>query len=369
MKKILLLSDINSSHTQKWVISLIEKDFQIAVFSLSKATTNWFKSLRNFELFDEHGFEKNIFYKSTFQKIAFVKVMPSLKRAIRKFHPDIVHAHYASSYGLIGALSKFHPYFISVWGSDVFDFTKQNFINKRILQFNLSKADLILSTSEVMKRETEMYTDRNIIVIPFGIDLEKFKSVSANTTNEIIIGTIKSMEEIYGIPYLIRAFKIVHDKFQVLNLHLLLVGDGTKITEYKKLVKNLNLKDAVTFTGHIPYADVVDYHNKIDVFVAVSLSESFGVAVLEASACERPVVVSNIGGLPEVVADGVTGFIVTARDVVATADAIEKLILDKNLRVMFGKQGRKRVEELYNWQRNVEVMCNLYNEIPSIQKF
>jgi glycosyltransferase involved in cell wall biosynthesis len=98
----------------------------------------------------------------------------------------------------------------------------------------------------------------------------------------------------------------------------------------------------------------------IDISVIVSNQESFGVSVIEAGACENPVVVSNVGGLPEVVEDGVTGIIVPAKNPIATADAIEKLILDKSLRESMGKAGRKRVEALYKWENNVEQMMEIY---------
>jgi glycosyltransferase involved in cell wall biosynthesis len=84
------------------------------------------------------------------------------------------------------------------------------------------------------------------------------------------------------------------------------------------------------------------------------------VAIIEASACEKPVVVSNEGGLPEVVKDGETGFVVPPKDPRATAMAIEKLMLDKELCIKMGKKGRKRVMKLYNWDDNVDLMISIY---------
>ena len=110
---------------------------------------------------------------------------------------------------------------------------------------------------------------------------------------------------------------------------------------------------------------VPDYLNMIDVYVALSIidSESFGVAIVEASACEIPVVVSNVGGLPEVVDDTITGFVVKSKNSQEAAKAIEKLILNKELRLKMGKAGRERVKELYNWEENVNQMINIYKSI------
>ena len=83
----------------------------------------------------------------------------------------------------------------------------------------------------------------------------------------------------------------------------------------KKLVTSLQLEQLVTFYGKIPYEEIPYYHNLMDIEVYLSVEESFGVSILEASACERPVVVSNIGGLTEVVENGKTGIIVPSMSI------------------------------------------------------
>jgi glycosyltransferase involved in cell wall biosynthesis len=101
----------------------------------------------------------------------------------------------------------------------------------------------------------------------------------------------------------------------------------------------------------------------VSVFTSISHSESFGVAAVEASACGKPIVASDVGGLPEVVEHGVTGFIVPPRNPAETADAIEKLVLDRNLRARMGSAGRYRVKKLFNWNDNVTQMVNIYDSV------
>jgi glycosyltransferase involved in cell wall biosynthesis len=301
-----------------------------------------------------------------FVKIKYLKSLTTLKKAIKSFNPDIIHAHYATSYGLLGTLSKFHPYIISVWGSDIYDFPHRSFIHKKIVEFNLFRADKILSTSKVMAKETQKYTGKDVEVTPFGIDLQFFKPAKVQNLFEeknIIIGTVKTLEEKYGIEYLIRAFKILKDKRLDLPIKLLIVGGGSQELYLKDLTKELGIEKDTIFTGRVPYTDVPKYQNMLSVSVSVSDSESFGVAVVEASACEKPVVVSNVGGLPEVVVDGITGFIVEPRNPAQTADAIERLILDDQLRIKMGKAGRERVQLLFNWNDNVDQMVRIYRNV------
>jgi len=364
--KLLLLSDPNSVHTIKWAKSLANEGIEIIIFGLGKLTVDEYEEINNIkvELLDENVSND----EGALYKVKYLKALPRVKKIITKFNPDIVHAHYASSYGLLGALSGFYPFIVSVWGLDVFSFPHKSFLHKTILKYNLSKANKILSTSKVMAKETKSYTDKMITVTPFGIDMEKFKPLKVDSLfhkDDIVIGTVKTLEDKYGIEYLIRAFKIVSSKYLELPLKLLIVGGGSLESQLKSLVKELNIEDKTVFTGKVPFNDVPKYQNMLSISVSVSVSnsESFGVAIIEASSCSIPVVVSNVGGLPEVVEDNVTGFVVPKENPKETALAIEKLILDDELRNKMGNEGRKRVERLYNWEDNVNQMIEIYKDI------
>ena len=145
----------------------------------------------------------------------------------------------------------------------------------------------------------------------------------------------------------------------------MIVGGGTLEKHLKNLVKELDLWDFTMFTGYIPPKEIPKYHNMLDIYASLSIeaSESFGVAVLEASACEKPVVVSNIGGLPEVVINNTTGFLVEKENVNEISRTLERLILNEKLRKELGTNGREFVIKSYNWKNNVESMINIYNNL------
>jgi len=117
------------------------------------------------------------------------------------------------------------------------------------------------------------------------------------------------------------------------------------------------------FTGKVSHSEVSEYHNVMDIEVYLSDFESFGVSVIEASACEKPVVVSDVGGLPEVVEHNKTGIIVPQKNPQQAALAIGHLIQNKELRVRLGKAGRVKVGKQYNWDENVRQMIKLYETI------
>jgi L-malate glycosyltransferase len=366
--KILLLADINSTHTQKWALSLAEKGHHVGIFTFSKLKIDWINDKRNIQFFH---IPSNESIPAMILKGLHPFDLPELKNVIKEFKPDIVHAHYATTYGFLGALSRFHPFVLSVWGSDVFSFPKTSFLHKWILKFNLSRADRICSTSNIMKEEIKLYTDKDITVIPFGIDLNVFKPLYARHVfkdDAIVIGTVKQLEKAYGLEYLIEAVALLKKRIKEYKINLLIVGGGSLEVELKEKAKDLGIQSNTIFTGYIPPVEIPYYQNMPTISVFPSLSESFGVSVAEAMACEKPVIVTNVGGLPEVVENNVTGLIVPPANAEKLAEAIETLVRDEQLRTKLGKQGRQRVERLYNWEHNLSSMIRVYEELAPSKK-
>ena len=141
------------------------------------------------------------------------------------------------------------------------------------------------------------------------------------------------------------------------------MGDGKERDVLKDLVKQLNLDNAVEFTGKVPFKETVSYFNKLNCLVNVSQYESFGVSVIEAMACNVPVVVSDTGGLKDIVSNGVTGQCVEPGNIAQTAEAIEKLIMDKDFATTSSLKALNSVRELFNWQTNLDQQIAVYGSL------
>lgn len=355
--KILLLSDLNSIHTKKWASALAKKDCVLHLFGLTKPKDNFYEGLDNVTI--SYASIKNS--STVLNKIKYFSVVKQLKQRYHLFKPDIVHAHYATSYGLLGSFLKHQPFLISVWGSDVYEFPKQSILHQFILKRNLKKATHLFSTSHNMAKETQLYTHKAINVVPFGVDLDHFKPIANHQSNDVVtIGIIKSLEKVYGITYLIDAFQIIQHKYP--NAKLLIVGGGSKKTELQQKVNQLQLQN-VSFLGKIKNDEVAYYYSKMDIVVIPSLQESFGVAAVEALACEKPVIASNVGGLPEIILDNKTGLLCPPKSVKCLVEKIELLINNPELQQQLAKNGRQFVVNQYNWESNVDLMCQHYRAI------
>lgn len=353
-KRLFLLGDISSVHLKKWILELCG-NFDLAVFSFNPLIDRDFLnecSKNKVELFTP-GTKKN-------SKLSYFLRLSALKKAYRSFQPDIVHAHYATSYGFFGAQLKAENYIVSVWGSDVFDFPRKSSMHKALIKYVFRKAKTILSTSNVMAEEIQLYTKKTVHVTPFGIDVDKF-SPKDKINSTFIVGTVKSLEKVYGIDYLLEAFSIFHKNFPNSECHI--YGKGSLLEELESLAQELDIAKSVKFKGYVNHDSVPEVLSDFDVFCALSREESFGVAVLEASSCGIPVIVNNIGGLKEVVKDGVTGYILDATDNSQVADKMLFLANSKEERQNLGEKGREFVKTNYSWTKSAQIMNEIYKNI------
>lgn len=352
--KICLLANNASVHNQRWISALANRpgiDLHVVSFDTDIKFPN----------VTYHPLKRR-----TGNKTDYLLNITTLKKIVRKIKPDLLHAQYATSYGFMAARINFHPFVVTGWGADIFD-SPQNPVMKRILKYTFAKADTITVLSQITLKEIKKLTAKNIELIPFGVDTEKFLPTQNKNSNTIHIGTIRTLSEKYGVDYLIRAFALLTPKYN--NLKLEIVGDGPQRDFLEKLASDLKISDKITFHGFVNQnTDFEKYLNllhKMDIFSILSIldSESFGVAAVEAMACAIPVVASDVGGLPEVVGNNDAGLIVPARDTIATANAIEKLIANSELRKKIGTNARNKTLEIYNWQKNVDKMIETYKNL------
>lgn len=355
--RLAFLARRDSVHTLRWVNALASRGYDIHLISSRQEVG---------ELYPSISFHK-LPYKPPLGYFLNLRI---LRRILNDVKPQLLHTHFASGYGTLGRLSGFHPNILSVWGSDVYDFPIKSPIHRWLVRTNLKAADWVCSTSQVMAQRTHtLHPVRNMSITPFGIDTNMFSPDAQEKNAFITVGTVKTLAPIYGIDLLIKAFAVMRDRLLqnepelAMRLRLLIVGEGSQKEELTALAEKLGMGEVTHFKGFVKHEDVPEMLNKLDIYVALSRSESFGVAVLEASACALPVLVANEGGLPEVVKDSVTGFVVAKENVAEAAEALTRLVRDASLRQRMGAAGRVHVLEHYDWEQSVSIMENVYRQV------
>ncbi len=358
--KLLLLGPANSIHLQRWANGLAAASVEVHAVSMHPPLpTGWRPDVHLHAL-------------PVAAAIGYIANAWALRRLAQRLGTDLLHAHYASGYGVLASLSAVCPRLVSVWGSDVFEFPERSFLHRALMQQVLRRASAVACTSQVLCLRVQALTDtcRAPALTPFGVDLPAAAARSPAVGSGLCVGTVKGLAPVYGIDLLLRAFaQLQHARAPgAAALRLRLVGDGPQRAELEGLAHELGVAGQVDFIGAVPHAQVAEELRRIDVFVAASRQESFGVAVLEASAAGLPVVATRLGGLPEVVEDGVTGVLVPPDDVPALAAAIGGLLADAARRQQFGAAGRDWVAARYAWPGCVATMLALYRTLVPMVK-
>jgi len=150
---------------------------------------------------------------------------------------------------------------------------------------------------------------------------------------------------------------------KVSDITITIAGTGEMTPRLKELAVSLKVDSHVDFVGLVDHSEVYALLEKHHIMVMPSLQEAFGVAALEASACGRPVIASRVGGVPEVVEDGVTGLLVPPGDVGALAEAIVGLARDRERCERMGRAGREMVRQRYRWEHSLDMMSELYESL------
>lgn len=360
--RICILANAMAVHTRRWAKAFVEHGHEVHVLSIRKLDI---PGVKTHTVHIGPVNTESIIW--TF--LSYCYLLLSARYHLRKLKPDIVNAHYVLTHGVIAAFTNYHPLVITAWGSDVVWHRSKTmpWYLRFAIQYVLKRADLICAASKFLVGQVEAFAGpgKSVKRIPFGVDCQLFRptdnKIFPKRVKEFRIGFVKTLSFIYGPDVLIKAMpKILQE---IPEARLIMAGQNRMGDISQKLATELSLADKIEFMGFVENSRLPELIQSFDVFVNPSVCrESFGVSVLEASACAVPVVASRIGGLPDVCIDGQTGILFEPNSPEALAKAIIQLAKNPELRQNMGQAGRKLVIEKYNWQNNVEETLKLFEQ-------
>lgn len=230
-------------------------------------------------------------------------------------------------------------------------------IEKIVLKLS---ATLLHTVSETSKRDLLAYKiKKDIIVIPNGVSLEDYDTIGSSDTSDNIQAIYVGRLVFYkNIETIIRALKKVILKIP--NAKLIIVGDGPQKTLLKNEEEKLSLTKNIVFTGRVPHKEKVELLKKSSFLVLPSLVEGFGITIIEAYACQKPVLVSEVMPLPEIVENKKDGFTIPPFDYNMWAEKMVYLLDNPHTAQEMGMHGRIKVEQQYTVKRVVDQLENVY---------
>lgn len=275
----------------------------------------------------------------------------TLVRVARSHKLDIIHAHYAVPHATAAYLAQrilsaepgktpktvttLHGTDITLVGSD------PSFAG--VVGFSIEASDGVTAVSESLKRDTSaaLGVKRDIRVIPNFLECADYRRLQDASLRarlcpagecEALITHISNFRSVKRVGTVLEIFRRIRSQVRA---RLVMVGDGPDRQSVERQADDYGLGDVVDFVGE--QHDVVDWLSAADLFLLPSAQESFGLAALEAMSCEVPVIASRVGGLPEVITDGVTGFICDPDDIKGMADRGIELLTNPTLRQQIGR--------------------------------
>jgi len=291
-------------------------------------------------------------------------------------HIDIIHCHWSMA-GLVGVIAAklFNKKVVlMVHGAEVFVLGKNP-----VLKFVLKHVDCSISNSTFTEKKTHaVYPSNRSIVISPGVDVNRFYpqtritnlrynlDIGAADTFILAIGKFIPRK---GFEYLIEAFNhIVHQR-KIANIKLRIAGRGPLRSKYENMIDQYLLGDYIGFLEYIKDEDIPSYYSEADIFVLPSIidergdTEGLGVVFLEANACKTPVIGSRVGGILDVIQDSKNGYLVEQKNPLDLAEKIIRLSDKKELAIKMGENGRKIVEQKFNWEILAHKIIDVYDSL------
>lgn len=306
-------------------------------------------------------------------------------RKILKLKLDVVHGHGGGLVSILGyelALTKGYPY-VFTYHTYLekymhYFFLKNKKISSKIAKnssrFICNASDLVIAPSQKMKTILQSYkVKKEIIIIPNPIDLNSFAKVKSDflrkklniDDGKVILLTVSRLGQEKNIGFLIKSFlQVAKENKQAV---LVIVGAGPEQEKLEKLTAKLALRGKVFFTGYIDTKKMPEVYSEADIFVFASTTETQGLVVLEAAACELPIITVKDEAFDNVIKDGFNGYLVT-EDTNLFAEKILDLLKDNVKRKQFGINSRQYVREIFDQNKIIKQFEQIYSQAIEIRK-
>ncbi|HYR45909.1 MAG TPA: glycosyltransferase family 4 protein [Thermoanaerobaculia bacterium] len=283
------------------------------------------------------------------------------REALRELKPHLLHAHFAleaTAKARAIAAELGCPFTFTAHGYDVYRKPPKDFAARA------AAAGAVVTVSRANARyiqQTFGISATHLSVIPCGIDTDRFRPARGPRPEPPRILCVARLVAVKNHELLLRACALLRSRGR--TFRCVLVGDGALRGQLEALRAELDLNDIVEMAGAATEIEVLGHWRRASIGALTSVSEGMPIALMEAAACGVPVVATAVGGVPELVADDLTGLLVRAGDVSALAAALERLLIEPETAQVMGRAARHRAEEFFSIQHQVDALVALWDEV------
>jgi teichuronic acid biosynthesis glycosyltransferase TuaC len=282
---------------------------------------------------------------------------------------DVIHSHFLRLHGFIGsALKKSFrkPLVVSAYGGDAYSLPFTDSFNRKLAVSVIRGADRLIAVSRTVAQNLYRLgaEEEKVRIIPTGFDSRLFQptgkeeariSLGLPVEKQILL-TVANLVPQKGHTYLLDSLKKITGSRS--NFVLVIVGGGELERDLRQKTADLGLGDAVIFAGPRPHEEIATWINACDLFVLPSVSEGSPTVLTEVMACGKPIVATNVGGIPDILKDGDTGYLVPPREVDDLADAVLRA-LDRS----WSEEEIRKHALPFSWDTLASEIVEVYSEI------
>lgn len=351
--KICFLGDAASIHIKRWCEFFRDNGDNVSIISFNKAEIPGV---------DVYYVGENLNINGEGGNISYLKKIKVIKNIVNKIKPDVLNAHYLTSYGLIGTLINYKPLIVSTWGSDILVTPKKNIVYKALTKFVISKSRLITSDSNFMTNEIISLGGKHnkVITAPMGINISEFNNGNENRESQTFL-SMRTLCDNSNIDCILKAFKIVVGKYE--KAKLIVTNSGEKKEEVLSLIKELSLEKNVEYLGFINRETVIKLLKSSNVYISIPTSDSTSVTLLECMASGTFPIVSNLPANKEWINNNKNGYILDRIDEKLLSDLMVQSLLDDKIRSKAKLMNEEIINKRAIWDENMNFIRENYKNI------
>ena len=296
-----------------------------------------------------------------------IGLLLNLKQVINQVRPDLIHAGPIQTSALLAASTGFRPLVSMSWGSDLLYEADRNPWWQWATRYTLRRTTVLVGDCQAVRTKAESlsFPKERIIIFPWGLDLMHYSPGKGDDLrarlgwqDAFILLSLRSWEPVYGVDVVIRAF--IEASHTLPELRLILLGTGSQSDLLHRLVEENHLVERVFFNNHVSQKDLPQYYRAADLYLSASHSDGSSVSLMEALACGRPSLVSNIAGNREWVTDGKEGWLFSDGDASAMAEKICWIAINQSCLPKMGAAARDQAEKRADWSKNFQELLRAY---------